>query len=168
MLTNANKEKLYRDMCKVFNIDYNNIIFKTIKSPESYIYGYCSTYFKYRILIEINWNRKCINEVILTICHEFIHYKQVISGKLCYYSGKLYFKDESFTMDDIRNLDYYNLPWEKEAFENQYDYYIKYVYEMDKDILRKFNSTTNWDKNFNNTIEDKKKKIKELCSRNIL
>ncbi len=50
---------------------------------------------------------------ITTICHEMVHVKQGVRGELTEVCGKQYWKGK------VCNKDYYEQPWEKEAYRLQ-------------------------------------------------
>ena len=65
------------------------------------------------ILWIVKLNKK---ESFTVISHELVHIKQYYYGELSILNGVPLWKDEIF---DINTVDYFNRPWEKEAFNKQ-------------------------------------------------
>ena len=65
-----------------------------------------------------------------TLLHELIHLRQWVKGQLKNRSGRV-------TWDGIRvhDLDYSVQPHEIEAFDNEWPYYVDYIYDTKGDWL---------------------------------
>lgn len=82
--------------------------------------GYCNAETNRReFVLEISKNLS-LKELVSTICHEMIHVKQYVRKEMdvLVYDGKQRWK-RSYTPD---STDYFDLPWEKEAYRLEKKY----------------------------------------------
>ena len=89
--------------------------------------GYCMMEENNRqFTIEVD-RKLGIKELVTTICHEMIHVKQYARKEMDDWSGKglARWKGKTFNAE---KTDYYNLPWEKEAYRLQ-DKYANLVWK---------------------------------------
>ena len=83
--------------------------------------GYCMMEENNReFTIEVD-RKLGIKELVTTICHEMIHVKQYAKKEMDDWSGNgaARWKGKTFNAE---KTDYYNLPWEKEAYRLQDKY----------------------------------------------
>jgi len=67
------------------------------------------------------------SNLLLILCHEFIHIKQYLDGRLRLDGTKAIWEDKEYDMLDI---DYMDRPWETEAFRMQGKLYKKVKRKM--------------------------------------
>ena len=73
-------------------------------------------------LIELdNGKDTSLYDFIETVCHEFVHLRQFLTGDYRQKGNKIYWKGH-----DCTDMSYYNQPWEKEAFALQHSL-AKYI-----------------------------------------
>lgn len=95
-----------------------SITFAISRNKE--IYGECSQVGKWKYLIRINENRLHGNyDLIETLAHELVHLRQFVNGDLRFskMGNVVTFKGERFR---AKNMCYYKVPWEVEAYGLQY------------------------------------------------
>lgn len=76
--------------------------------------------------------------LLLDLGHELTHVKQYMTNELFEYaSGDVKFKNEVFTTDkydfENSNTDYYNSPWEIEAFGREWGLFKMFKLELDRE-----------------------------------
>lgn len=105
--------------------------FEDIPPKEKFI-GFCSWEFEnhlsrdFIITIDKSLNTKAM---LLALAHEMVHLKQYAKGELkdyikvnkCKWLGEQY---------DIKEIDYWEQPWEIEAYGREYGLYIKFKEHM--------------------------------------
>ena len=79
-----------------------------------------------------------LKSIFQDLAHELTHVKQYMTNELFdYTSGDVRFKDERFSIEkyDFENShdDYYNSPWEIEAFGREWGLYKRFKLELDKE-----------------------------------
>lgn len=65
------------------------------------------------------------SDLILTVCHEMVHVKQMARGELCDMPGNYIWKGKKISEE----LDYDEQPWEKEAYSLQFKMAKQFVVE---------------------------------------
>ena len=81
--------------------------------------GYCMAEDDYRTFeIEIEKDMS-LYDMCCTVIHELIHVKQYARKEMTYKNGKTYWKGR-----DCTDKDYWDQPWEKEAFKLQDQYTV--------------------------------------------
>lgn len=111
-------------LASTLDIQYH--IVKDLASEEG-VYGdcFCEDYErspKY-FDVRLSWTKAAdIHIVVSTICHEMIHVAQYAQRRLRYLtrSNVVAFEKKHF---DIKEVEYYELPWEKEAYEKEDEVY---------------------------------------------
>lgn len=68
----------------------------------------------YSIIELDNSNQATVYDFVETICHEFVHMKQFLTGDYRQKGNKIYWKGH-----DCSDMSYYRQPWEKQAFAEQ-------------------------------------------------
>lgn len=91
-----------------------------IERIEKGFEGFCYEQTEDEYVIEIS-NRIKSEDFINTILHEMIHLKQGIKRELTERQGKQYWKGK-----DHSNTEYYDQPWEIEAYQLQETLFKKY------------------------------------------
>jgi len=56
---------------------------------------------------------------IVVLSHELIHLEQYYDDRLIDYDGEMVWDNMVYTNEEIKDMYYFNRPWEKEAFDNQ-------------------------------------------------
>jgi len=98
----------YFSRFKSFNIEID------LKKMEGTVQGWCMEIDKNASHIEINKKLKG-DDFITCVLHELVHVKQQFKGHLKEMKGV-----EKMWKGEVHIcIDYYNLPWEKEAYEQQ-------------------------------------------------
>ena len=79
--------------------------------------GYClmgDTNRDFELEIDKNLN---IKDLVMTLCHEMVHVKQYVRKEMDDWNGLAVARWKNKTV--LPNTNYYDLPWEKEAYELQ-------------------------------------------------
>ena len=102
-------------------------------------------------VFEIKFSNKIKNtrRIIQTLAHEMIHVKQFAKGEMYdhIHAAKVRWKNKNYNVDEI---DYWDYPWEIEAYGKELGLYVKFLTEYDL-------SNNDINKNYENA----KKKIME-------
>jgi hypothetical protein len=70
-----------------------------------------------RFIIYIdNFNRL---KSMIVLAHELIHLEQYHDGRIIDYDDEMVWDNMMYTDQEIKDIYYFNRPWEKEAFDNQ-------------------------------------------------
>lgn len=77
-------------------------------------------------IIELNKNCDIENNIV-TLFHEMVHVKQYVRNELQIRMRPLVHRKWKGTAVDENEVDYYNLPWEKEAYEMQTKLYKEWL-----------------------------------------
>lgn len=56
---------------------------------------------------------------IIVLAHELIHLEQYHDGRIINYDDEMVWDNMMYTDQEIKEIYYFNRPWEKEAFDNQ-------------------------------------------------
>lgn len=128
-------------MCRVFELPRYRIEFY---SDVRHMYGYCDIKLKNYIEINICHYRNNLNEIIVTLCHELIHAKQFIDGRLQSKNFNIFWNGYNYS-----TTEYLSRPWEIEAYEKQLDWYFQYLSRGNNDILFTLMSHPKWKRDFN-------------------
>ena len=78
--------------------------------------------------IELDCGAK-IRNILITLAHEMVHIKQWAKGEMYEYTtpGKVRFMKTKYDMND---LDYWDFPWEIEAFGKQLGLFVRFCEKM--------------------------------------
>ena len=96
---------------------------------------YCDRPREFKIELDVSYS---IRDALITLAHEIVHIKQWAKGEMYEYlkSGLIRFHKTKF---DIDNIDYWDYPWEVEAFGKQLGLFIRFCEDAgiaDQDDMR--------------------------------
>lgn len=84
---------------------------------------------KDNVVIEIskteNGEKLEMTQMMQILAHELVHAKQYLKGELASPNGKLRWKRKTYD-----HVDYYEQPWEVEAYSSEEDLFTKYWYKI--------------------------------------
>lgn len=132
-LDNRRDYQIFGDFCQslidYFNIGFSKhnveVVFYTTLFERRKMYGYCLPVDdrNFEIGIQISNN---FNEMLVTLCHEFVHVKQFLfdNFKIDKNADKIRFKNQNYNIDDLKSLE---VPWEVEAYNLQEKLYAMIV-----------------------------------------
>lgn len=87
---------------------------------------------QFKIVLNENFKKK---QTLMTLAHEFVHLKQYATGELSDQPFKKHikWKRKNFIEDESN---YYDLPWEIEAYGREISLYVKYFKSVNVDLFR--------------------------------
>ena len=116
-------DKVKLNFFEILELPYNvSINFKPIRSKIIVgQYNSCDN----QAVIDARLSKVKFKDGLLTICHELVHAEQYHRG--CLYSDEknFYWRGRKWDNAKESSVDYYNLPWEKEAYKRQEEIYKK-------------------------------------------
>lgn len=96
------------------------------------LHGYCSELsdFEYEVGVNVN----LAENPLATLAHELVHVFQYASGQMADLElDKVLWRDKVYSQpEDVNSEEYWNLPWEVDAYEQQETLAMAYILETMK------------------------------------